>query len=274
MPLALKTLVAGKGRQAIRMALREPARAWKYLRRSYSKRWMKEVFSDTSEYEQFSIELEEFGLLDSMEAQMKEAFSGIKGTTARGQPYAAGALPRRHAYCLYGLIRKLRPEIIVETGVCNGYSTAVILAACTKNGKGHLYSIDYPEFTGARGMQQQFWEGKGGAVVPQDRAPGWLIPESIRDRWTLRLGMSSKVLLPLLEELESIDMFFHDSEHSFENQMFEMMSAWQFLVPSGLLVCSDINWSDAFDSFWTKKRGEGATRRFVDFGLGFIHLGS
>lgn len=256
------------------MAWHEPRRAWNYLRRSYSTRWVKDVFDDSSEYKELSAELDTSGLLDTMDRQLKETFSELEGSTARGQGYVHGALPRRHAYCLYGLIRKLAPTKIVETGVCNGYSTAVILAACAKNGKGHLYSIDYPEFTGTRSAEQVFWEGKGGAVVPEDRAPGWLIPKSFRERWTLKLGMSRELLLPLLEELGSIDIFIHDSEHSFENQMFEMVSAWEFLGPNGFLVCSDINWSDAFDAFWTRKRNTNATRRFIDYGLGFIRLGS
>lgn len=255
------------------MALHEPRRAWKYLRRSYSTRWMTHVFDNSSEYEEFSVELEKSGLLDTMDRQLKETFSQLEGSTARGQGYVHGALPRRHAYCLYGLIRKLAPEKIVETGVCNGYSTAVLLEACSRNGSGHLYSIDYPEFTGDRSGDQEFWEGKGGAVVPEDREPGWIIPGSVRDRWTLKLGLSSDLLEPLLEDLGTIDMFFHDSEHSFENQLFEMKAAWKKLAPTGSLVCSDINWSDAFDSFWTGVRGKGSTRHFVDFGLGFIQRG-
>jgi hypothetical protein len=47
----------------------------------------------------------------------------------------------------YSLIRELQPFVLVETGVCNGVSTAAIQAALDRNGAGMLYLIGLPEFT-------------------------------------------------------------------------------------------------------------------------------
>ena len=47
---------------------------------------------------------------------------------------------------LYFLIRKLIPNIVVESGVAAGWSSLVILRAFRKNGKGKLYSSDFPYF--------------------------------------------------------------------------------------------------------------------------------
>ena len=54
----------------------------------------------------------------------------------------------RHSWPVlnYYLIRKLKPEIIVETGVWHGISTAYILLALKANSSGKLFSIDLPAY--------------------------------------------------------------------------------------------------------------------------------
>ena len=46
---------------------------------------------------------------------------------------------------LYGICRRINPEIVVETGVSIGTSSSFILQALEDNKKGHLYSIDLPD---------------------------------------------------------------------------------------------------------------------------------
>jgi predicted O-methyltransferase YrrM len=178
-------------------------------------------------------------------------------------------MSRYQACNIYALIRKRAPTTVVETGVCNGFSTAIFLAALKQNGIGHLYSIDYPEFAGASGSGVDFWEGKGGAVVPGDEQSGWLVPEELRSRWTLIIGKSQAKLPPLLADLHDIDLFVHDSEHSLENQLFEFGLAFEHLRTGGLLLASDITWSNAFDLFWRSIRHR-AERRFIDDSLALV----
>lgn len=61
---------------------------------------------------------------------------------------AVAQIPSRyteqHGWFLYGLVRFLRPVVIVETGTCQGYCTAFLaqgLLDC--GGEGSLYTIDY-----------------------------------------------------------------------------------------------------------------------------------
>jgi predicted O-methyltransferase YrrM len=150
---------------------------------------------------------------------------------------------------LYGLVRDARPAIAVETGVCNGVSTALILAALARNGTGALSSIDYPERAGVAYPDTAFWQGKKGAVVPAGREPGWLVPAPLRSRWTLTLGRSQDVLGPLLRELGAIDFFLHDSEHSEACMRFEYELAWTHLRPGARLVSDDITWNGVFEAF-------------------------
>ena len=260
----------GSGRalgRKVRASLQNPAKAWTYLRRIGSRGWIRAVFTSYREYRQFVSEIEDSELMRNLQQQLRAKFAGIQGTTVRGNAYIAGTMLTSQASCLYAVIRKKLPEILVETGVCNGFSSAVILAALEKNGKGHLYSIDYPEFTGSSATD--FWEGKGGAVVPNDNGCGWLVPRELRDRWTLKLGKSSVELPALLTELDKIDLFLHDSEHSFENQLFEFRLAFKHLTQCGALFASDISWSQAFDVFSKEIAGQ-ARCYFVDPNLALV----
>ena len=69
------------------------------------------------------------------------------------------------------MLRKLRPALAVETGVCNGVSTAFLLLALVENGAGELWSVDLPEVAGEDYEPGTFWDGKGGAVVPVGEDP-------------------------------------------------------------------------------------------------------
>ena len=57
-------------------------------------------------------------------------------------PYRLGATPPFDCETIYLLVRSLKPETVVETGVCYGASSAYILQALKDNGRGVLYSID------------------------------------------------------------------------------------------------------------------------------------
>src|SRR5439155_326535 len=79
----------------------------------------------------------------------------VKGTTERGQRYNTGRVTGREGYeegvRLYAIVRELRPRVAVETGVCNGVSTAFLLLALEANGFGELHSIDLPELAAETG---------------------------------------------------------------------------------------------------------------------------
>jgi len=133
---------------------------------------------------------------------------------------------------LYIMTRILKPEIVIETGVFEGHSSLAFLLALEENSKGHLYSIDLPS-----------------PSLPSDKEPGWIVPEHLRKRWDLRLGTSSELLPGLLEEVKEIDIFLHDSEHSYENMYWEYKTAWEYLRKGDLLLSHDISMNAAFREF-------------------------
>lgn len=191
----------------------------------------------------------------------------VQGVTQRGNPYAFGGLRREVGEAMFALVRDVAPCTLVETGVCNGVSTAVLLAALERNGRGHLHSLDFPEYTDTDYPPGAFWEGKLGAVVPRGKTPGWLVPERLRHRWTLYLGRSQELLPDLLARLGSIDFFFHDSEHSYQCMTFEYQLAWRHLAPGGILLSDDVTWNSAFAEFAAQVH---RTPTFLDRKVAFL----
>jgi predicted O-methyltransferase YrrM len=192
------------------------------------------------------------GLVDHLEEQAARFWATVRGET-RGHRYNTGRATGRDGYGeglrLYAVLRKLRPRVAVETGVCNGVSTAFLLLALQENGEGELHSVDLPEIAGEDYAPGTFFDGKGGAVVPAGEEPGWMVPGNLRTRWHLALGRSQDVLPPLLERLGPIDFFMHDSEHSEDCMRFEFAAAWAALRDGGVLAADDVTVNDAFATF-------------------------
>ena len=199
------------------------------------------------------------GLVEHLEEQAAHFWRTVHGTT-RGHRYNTGRATGRDGYGeglrLYAVLRKLRPRAAVETGVCNGVSTAFLLLALEANGAGELHSLDLPEIAGEDYEPGTFWDGKGGAVVPAGKEPGWMVPERLRGRWHLALGRSQDELPRLLDRIGPIDFFMHDSEHSDACMRFEFEAAWPALREGGVLAADDVNANSAFPDFAGRKRRE------------------
>ncbi|MHB2025408.1 MAG: class I SAM-dependent methyltransferase [Elusimicrobiota bacterium] len=177
--------------------------------------------------------------------------------------FKAGASSPFNLNMLYILCRALKPDKIVETGVASGTSSFFILSALKKNGKGRLFSIDLP---------RSFWEssdyGKIDTVsLPSGRDPGWIVPGELRKNWELILGDAGMELPKLLKRESSIDVFFHDAEHSYEAMRREYELAWPCIRPGGALASDDVGWNAAFKEFSREKEGLGVSRRWFSFGL-------
>ena len=260
----------------LRRAARNPGAAFRYLsgwasRASDQRRFVSNFLSGEEEFQRFRKELMQSDLLPHLKRKEEEFYDRVRIYEERGWTYNVGAITPAEGVNLYSLLRKLKPDLAVETGVCNGVSTAFILLALHENGKGRLYSIDLPEVAGRHYEEGTFWLGKGGAVIPEGEEPGWMIPPYLKDRWDLILGKSQDELPPLLARLGSIDFFLHDSEHSYECMWFEYNEAYRVLRVGGVLMSDDIIWNGAFQRF-ARERGEAITR--IGPGLGFIVKGT
>jgi predicted O-methyltransferase YrrM len=169
-------------------------------------------------------------------ALLEQRLADIETAVAeRAACLGAGAIDSRHdadpllARCCYACVRWLRPAVVVETGVAHGVTTAYILAALDLNGHGTLHSVDLPPHE----------DGAADGVAA-------VVPEELRTRWQLHRGMAQRVLPTLLQELERVDLFVHDSLHTYRNMRMEFTSVWSRLPRSGIILADDIEGNAAF----------------------------
>ena len=151
----------------------------------------------------------------------------------------------------YIAIRAFQPEIVVETGVANGVSSAYILLALQKNERGALYSV------GLNDTQ----------YLPAGKPLGWIVPELLKSRWNLLIGDSRTLLPSLLAELGTIDVFIHDSLHTYDHMLWEYRTASPYLRPGGLLFSDDAAWNPAFSEYC---REVAAKHGRILRGVGFL----
>lgn len=117
------------------------------------------------------------------------------------------------------LVARLKPRIIVETGVHRGVSTAFILKALTE---------------------------AGGLLLP----PGPLLyscdpdplVELTHPQWRFYRQKSVDALPKIYLETGPWDIFLHDSDHGSENQTFEYELAWHLVKNGGIIATDDPVW--------------------------------
>ena len=137
---------------------------------------------------------------------------------------------------LYLLVKLLKPDCIIETGVSSGASSAYILQALHDNGKGELHSIDLPPDN-----------------LPEDKMSGWVVPSHLKNQWNLHIGDSKDLLEPVLANLGQVDCFLHDSLHTYDHMIWEFRTVWNYLTQGGLFLSHDVGANDAFLDFMKEK---------------------
>ena len=150
---------------------------------------------------------------------------------------------------LYLICRLLGPERVVETGVASGTSSAYILKAMEANARGTLDSIDLPNYEEVLTQTRPDVYRAACSIVSPGREVGWAIPPGLKGRWSLHIGPSSELLPKVLEAAGPIDLFLHDSEHTYETMIFEYRTAWPHLRTGGVLLSDDVGWNAAFPDF-------------------------
>ena len=164
--------------------------------------------------------------LATLEARLRTAERSLPANAPFGQFHNGDTLLGRMCYWV---ARALKPGAVVETGVCYGVTSAYLLYALEVNAKGTLHSIDLPPL----GKHADDYVGK-------------LIPPELRSRWTLHRGSSCRLLPPLLSSIGQLDLFVHDSLHTYRNMRAEFDDAWPSLRPGGALISDDIEGNSAF----------------------------
>jgi predicted O-methyltransferase YrrM len=164
--------------------------------------------------------------LDEIEEYTRRSLKNIRGEDPFSPRLAADSVLAR---CCYLMCRLLEPDVVIETGVAYGVSSAFVLRALQENGRGVLHSVDLPPL---RQEYERFW--------------GIAVDGSLRSRWRLHRGASGRVLPRLLDELETVDLFVHDSLHTYQNMRREFDLVWPRLRAGGVLIADDVERNRAF----------------------------
>jgi hypothetical protein len=91
-------------------------------------------------------------------------------------------------------------------------------------------------------------------ALPPGRGPGWIIPETLRARHRMLLGDAAVLLPTVLAEFAEIDIFIHDSLHTYSHMLWEYRTAWPKVRKGGFLMSDDVFWSAAFHRFAREQR--------------------
>jgi predicted O-methyltransferase YrrM len=155
----------------------------------------------------------------------------VESVAALGGDWASMDADTSLGELAYALVRALRPDVVIETGVARGITSAFVLAALEDNGgAGALHSIDLPP-----------------PRMVELELVSTAIPHALRSRWTYHWGSSRRLLRRVLRDAPGARrMFIHDSDHSYANMRWELETAWAALAPGDVLLCDDANFHAGF----------------------------
>jgi predicted O-methyltransferase YrrM len=160
---------------------------------------------------------------------------------------------------LYFLIRKFKLLNIVETGVASGWTSLAILRALKKNGKGFLYSSDFPYFR----------------LENPEKYIGYLAKdESNKDNWFLDIRGDDIALPEIVKKLDNntIDLFHYDSDKSYSGRVNALKILSSKINPKTIIIFDDIQNNLHFKEFVKKNNKEFSVYEFEGKFIGITGL--
>lgn len=118
---------------------------------------------------------------------------------------------------LAGIVRAMKPKIIIETGTYKGFSTLMIASALKRNERGHLYTIDLND---------------------------WKVLEECRkfelDSFvTFIQGDSRLAIRELIAKIDNVDFLWLDADHTKKSILEELEAALPAIRPGALIAFHD-----------------------------------
>ena len=158
---------------------------------------------------------------------------------------------------LYFLILKFNPLNIVETGVAAGWTSLFILRALQKNGKGFLYSSDFPYFR----------------LKNPEQYVGYLAKnEANKDNWFLDIRGDDIALPEIVSKLRNnyIDIFHYDSDKSYSGRSNALKILNSKINSKTIIIFDDIQNNLHFKNFVEKNKREFCVLEFEGKFIGII----
>jgi predicted O-methyltransferase YrrM len=134
----------------------------------------------------------------------------------------------------YVIVRSLKPKVIFETGTHDGLGASIFARALQKNAK----------------------EGQRGTLYTFDIDPtsGWLVPAELRRHVGFVRGSVTDMMPKTLAQLGAkVDLFIHDSIHTYEHESWEIETVAPHVAPGGMILTDNAHQTDALKDFAAKK---------------------
>lgn len=122
------------------------------------------------------------------------------------------------------ITRYMEPDCIVETGVAAGFSSYSFLSAIKANGRGKLYSSDFPYFR----------------IPNPESYIGVIVEESLKDNWSLCIDGDEICLPKIVRSVNKVDIFHYDSDKSYSGRKFAFSVISKVLSRDGIILMDDI----------------------------------
>ncbi|MFQ5573493.1 MAG: class I SAM-dependent methyltransferase [Nitrosopumilaceae archaeon] len=151
---------------------------------------------------------------------------------SKNNPYQHAGLNFQICQPLCNLIIFAKPNLVFETGVAFGISSSYILLGLDFLKQGKLISTDYIFFP-----------------FHSNETVGQAIPDYLKSRHELIVSHSKEELYNILKNTSDIDVFLHDSNHTYKHMMLEFRTAWPNIKDGGFLLSDNVHWNDAFLDF-------------------------
>lgn len=151
---------------------------------------------------------------------------------------------------LADLVLEEKPSIVIETGVFTGSSTVIILEALKQLGKGVLYSID--------------------DLSAIKKWTGCYVTPDLKDR-LIFIRDKSVDFFKVLSDDFLVDIFLHDSEHTYETMSSEYAFALKHIKSNGWILSHDVDQREAWKDF-TEKIKNNIVESFQVKNLGGVRI--
>ena len=193
--------------------------------------WYEEVAEDRDAWAR---QIDEAAWDASREVAARVRAQGQARLAELGQPMGGAG----DVALLHFLVRTRVPEVVVETGVAAGFSSFAILTALEANGRGHLWSSDFPYVR----------------LPDPARLVGNVVPGALRGRWTLLLEGDARNLRQIARLAPPIDLLHYDSDKSYIGRKRALDILRLRLRPGAAVVFDDIQ-DNAFFRDLVRARG-------------------
>ena len=149
-------------------------------------------------------------------------------------------LSKNRLYCIGLALYKFRPNLYVETGTQHGISAE--------------FAVQFSKAINLDLTVVSFDVNSDSLIIPNYNFKQIMLRKPVRKNLSRHLDK-------LRDNYNKI-IFFHDSDHSYENMFSEFTTAWKILKPIAILS-DDVNLNKSFSNFCCSKDLE-----FIEFSLG------